>query len=117
MENHRFRENVSDKSLREFFNTKNNTPNKRYKPEDYNRLRREYNVLLDANRNGQRVKKNNDNKIKRQTMRHQNETMRNQIVKIEKPDFSKLRQELKPFIGKSIVVEYLVKVDGGGIYN
>lgn len=50
MDNHRFRENISDKGLRAFFNEKNKTPNKRYKPEDYSRLRKEYYKLLDKYR-------------------------------------------------------------------
>ena len=66
MENHRFRENISDKSLRQFFNTKNNTPNKRYKTDDYIRLRREYHVLLDVNKQRQRIKKNTGNKNQRE---------------------------------------------------
>ena len=54
MENHKFRENASDKTIRNFFNIRNNTPNKRYKPEDYTRLRREYYALMDANKKQQK---------------------------------------------------------------
>ena len=58
MSNHKFRENISDKGLRQFFNERNNTPNKRYKDTDYTRLRNQYFVLLDAYRTEQkRVKK------------------------------------------------------------
>ena len=56
MENHRFSENISNKRLREYFNIKNNTPNKRYKPDDYVRLRREYHALMDAHRQQQQEK-------------------------------------------------------------
>ena len=54
MDDHKFRENISDKGLREYFNIKNNTPNKRYKPEDYTRLRREYHSLMDIHRQQQK---------------------------------------------------------------
>lgn len=57
MENHRFRENISDKGLRSFFNEKNHTPNKRYKPDDYTRLRNEYFKLLDKHREDQKRNK------------------------------------------------------------
>jgi hypothetical protein len=66
MENHRFRENINDKSLRQYFNQKNNTPNKRYKPDDYERLRRQYHILLDANREQQRVNRNVERKNQNQ---------------------------------------------------
>jgi hypothetical protein len=46
----KFRENISDKGLRKFFNDRNNTPNKRYKEADYTRLRNQYFKLLDAYR-------------------------------------------------------------------
>lgn len=44
---HRFRENISDKGLREFFNKLNQTPNKRYKADDYARLSKQYFVIKD----------------------------------------------------------------------
>jgi len=50
MSDHKFRENISDKGLRKFFNDRNNTPNKRYKVADYTRLRNQYFKLLDAYR-------------------------------------------------------------------
>lgn len=69
MENHRFRENISDKSLRQYFNQKNSTPNKRYKETDYIKLRREYHTLLDTHRDQQRVNRNKEKREKSKTPR------------------------------------------------
>lgn len=51
MENHRFRENTSDKRLRQLFNQLDNTPNRRYNTAGYTALRQRYHVMLDAHQN------------------------------------------------------------------
>jgi len=63
---HKFRENISDKSLRQFFNERNQTPTKRYKPADYTKLRQQYHILLDEYREQQRLKRNLAQKAKRE---------------------------------------------------
>ena len=68
MNSHKFRENISDKSLRKFFNERNNTPNKRYKSNDYARLRQQYYVLLDENKRQQRIRQNEKRNTKRREL-------------------------------------------------
>ena len=52
-----FRENISDKKLRQFFNELNHTPNKRYKVDDYITMRRQYYVMLDEYKKHQKQHK------------------------------------------------------------
>jgi len=65
MENHRYRENISDKGLRQFFRQLNNTPNKRYTPADYTRLRSQYLAMVDKHKDEQRVKRNDSRRYQR----------------------------------------------------
>ena len=65
MENHRYRENISDKGLREFFRQLNNTPNKRYTPADYTRLRSQYLKMVDKHKDFKRLKRNENRRNQR----------------------------------------------------
>ena len=67
MNQHRFRENISRKALREFFNQRENTPARRYSDEEYNTLYRQYLDLADEHKERQRRKRNEEAKNKRQT--------------------------------------------------
>jgi hypothetical protein len=65
MDSHRFRENISDKSLRKLFNEINQTPNKKYRASDYTNLRRKYFILLDEHKNKKKQNRNENAKAKR----------------------------------------------------
>ena len=73
---HTFRENISDKRLRQFFNERNQTPNKRYRPAEYAKLRLQYQDLLDKHREQQKKKKNEAQKIKRGLVKKSLETLK-----------------------------------------
>jgi hypothetical protein len=62
---HRFRDNISNKALRKYINAKHNTPNKKYKPEQYSGLYTEYLGDLAVFRNNQRLKKNENRRNQR----------------------------------------------------
>jgi hypothetical protein len=109
MENHKFRENISDKGLRKFFNERNNTPNKRYKDADYTRLRNQYFVLLDA----YRAKQKKD-KIEKQRQARSKTTKTYYKQNLTIFDYKKSKDPMKSvfglikkFAGKSIVMQVI----------
>ena len=91
MENHRFSENISNKRLREYFNIKNNTPNKRYKPDDYVTLRREYHALMDAYRQQQHENKSKKKKSRRIQIKENKESFAH-LPKVESNEMYKKKK-------------------------
>ena len=100
MNQHRFRENISRKALREFFNQRENTNVTRYTDAEHERRFRQYLDLAEAHRNQRKEEQN-------QRKRNDKQQQRRDIREIKNPNMKKLKRALNDYTGQSIVVQYL----------
>ena len=106
MNAHRFIENISKRTLREFFNQRENTNVSRYSDAEHERRKQQYLVLSAEHKVQQRQRRNAARNAARQQTNMVEQ--RRKVFELKNPNMTKLKHALSNYKNKSVVVEYLV---------